>query len=783
MIFSNLQLILFALCCVGILSVILPLPRCTSVFPEHLHEGDQLFRKYFNQLNEKVQANSNITEKSEYYPQLVLVIGQVLRDNLMVEWIYPYENSSRTFRLRVGVSNLVNGRDSMSSYSTIQDIDTETGYTYIELPNTICQYDYIVFQTCTNFSNNGSGYSEDKERCDKPQIIITAATRLREEEPMILNTSVTGNEILLDVNSEVKIEENEKVILECIVSDLSSDTNRVAYSLEERVLEIEATKYRLKAHGLRFASTYLCVIQIHSPEFYRLYSKDILSFKTKRKNENENAVKKESKERIKFRRSMSAVDEAMMKKIEWLREQPWFMKRDQGTKRVSFRTVASRRISSLPESMKENMKNNIKEYKKRKDNEKLEKLMTEIVQNNRRRKCKLDALDHLMKQVLDRTQLPTVSKEQPTIKKEQPTLKKEQPTLKKEQPTMKKEQPTIKKEQPTIKKEQPTLKKEQPTIKKEQPTLKKEQPTIKKEQPTLKKEQPTIKKEQPTIKKEQPTIKKEQPTMKKEQPTIKKEQPTIKKEQPTLKKEQPTVKKEQPTIKKEQLTVEKEQPTVKKEQPTIKKEQPTLKKEQPTIKKEQPTIKKEQPTIKKEQPTIKKEQPTLKKEQPTMKKEQPTIKKEQPTIKTEQPTLKKEQPTLKKEQPTLKKEQPTLKKEQPTLKKEQPALKKEQPTLKKEQPTLKKEQPTIKKEQPTLKKEQPTVKKEQPTLKKEQPTVKKEPTVEKQQPQVEVVSCKNKGEVNRYRNFIENFKTKKHLNVIFSGNFKYGNKHIPICTI
>ncbi|KAI6657764.1 hypothetical protein LOD99_507 [Oopsacas minuta] len=218
-----------------------------------------------------------------------MVVGQLINGNIYIEWLYPStERVNLTIIVRIG--NFINGENVLSDYKSTEQIASEIGYIPVNLPDDY-EYDYVYFQICTEIIGKISklsdhGIEELSDKCTRSQIVL--ADRDNKIEMKILKTRTLEDRVEFEFNSEISIEADKSTNLQCIATDLNNQKDkRKQFSIQYLKTYIGRSGSSLiTTKALSKNSTYKCILQVNSPNYYQLYSSEIISFSITKKGKN-----------------------------------------------------------------------------------------------------------------------------------------------------------------------------------------------------------------------------------------------------------------------------------------------------------------------------------------------------------------------------------------------------------------------------------------------------------------------------------------------------------------
>lgn len=255
--FSNRLLLILVLTVASVYSNTSPIDKCTIVYPT---------KKEITLPSSTVSLGDQISLKLEEHRLPVLVIGQLIKGELRIDWLH-FSTKEISFIIHVGVGNSIKGDDVLSGYEAKKRVQSATGHVIVDLPTVDCKYDHVLFKICTY-----DELSEDKEACNPTQKVLVEKENKRDMR--IVTRETFGDNVELEFNPDLSIEKNKLAYLECAVIQVD---NRKLKSYEIQYYKKTGLNF-VVAHTLSENSTYMCLLLESSPNYYQLYSTDIISF-------------------------------------------------------------------------------------------------------------------------------------------------------------------------------------------------------------------------------------------------------------------------------------------------------------------------------------------------------------------------------------------------------------------------------------------------------------------------------------------------------------------------
>ena len=250
-----------------------------------------------------ISLGDQISLKLDEHQLPVLVAGQLIKEDLHIDWLY-LSTKETSFIIHVGVGNSIRGEEVLSGYNAKKRVQSEIGHVIVDLPTVDCKYDYVLFKICTYLE---SEFIEDKEACNPTQLILVE--KENKKDMQIVTRETLEYNVELEFSPDISIEKNKLAFLECVVIQVDN---------QEDKLETYESHYYKKT-GLNFVvahtrsgnSNYMCLLLVSSPNYYQLYSTDIISFSIK-------SIGKEE-----HRTSINSTEEGKEKGNRFIRGMDW----------------------------------------------------------------------------------------------------------------------------------------------------------------------------------------------------------------------------------------------------------------------------------------------------------------------------------------------------------------------------------------------------------------------------------------------------------------------------
>ena len=262
--FSNKLLILLIIKVLSVYSYASSNDKCTTVYPT---KGERILPSSTVSLGDQ-----NFLKLDEH--QLpVLVVGQVRKGGLHIDWLH-LSTKEMSFIIYVGVGNSLKGEEVLSGFKAKKRVQSETRHVIVDLPTVDCKYDYALFKICTYVESELSG---DKEACNPTQMVLVERQNKRDKR--IIARKTFEDNVELEFNPDISIEKNKLNFLECVV--ISEDNQEDKLESYEILYYKKTSPNFVVAHKSSKNSTYMCLLLVSSPNYYQLYSTDIISFSKK----------------------------------------------------------------------------------------------------------------------------------------------------------------------------------------------------------------------------------------------------------------------------------------------------------------------------------------------------------------------------------------------------------------------------------------------------------------------------------------------------------------------
>ena len=235
--------------------------KCTTVYP---FKGERILP------SSTVSLGDQISLKLDVHQLPVLVVGQLREGGLHIDWL-NLSTKEMGLIIYVGVGNSLKGEEVMSGFKAKKQVQSETEHVIVDLTTAYCNYDYALFKICTYVE---SELSDDEGVCNPTQMVLVE--RENKRDTRIIARKTFEDNVELELNPDISNEKNKLHFLECVVKSVDNQEDKLE-SYEIQYYKKTSLNF-VVAHKSSDNSNHMCLLLVSSPNYYQLYSTDIISF-------------------------------------------------------------------------------------------------------------------------------------------------------------------------------------------------------------------------------------------------------------------------------------------------------------------------------------------------------------------------------------------------------------------------------------------------------------------------------------------------------------------------